>query len=263
MNDSGPLSRKIRVSAENLGALQFSHFVARRFVNRVTPPDGPYRLFSKHASAALWLRPQSSDLDVYDQIFRYREYRCLDPIREASLIIDCGANVGFASAYFLSRYPRSRVIAVEPDPGNFEALKRNLSAYDGRVTALCTGIWSQACGLVLETEGFGDNREWARTVRAARSGETPMMTATDIGTLIQGAPEPRISILKIDIEGSEAEVFSNGDISWLDRVDNLVIELHGERCSRIFHDAIRDRGFELSTCDELTVCVRPDRARAS
>lgn len=263
MNDSGPLSRKIRVSAENLGALQFSHFVARRFVNRVTPPGGPYRLYSKYSSAALWLRPQSSDLDVYDQIFRYREYRCLDGVRDAGLIIDCGANVGFASAYFLSRYPRSRIVAVEPDPGNFEALKRNLAPFGTRVSAHCTGVWSVTCGLVLETDGFGDGREWARTVRASRAGETPMMTARDIGSLIAEAGEPRVSILKIDIEGSEAEVFANGDISWLDRVDNLVIELHGERCHRIFHDAIRDRGFDISTCDELTVCTRPSRARAA
>ena len=54
------------------------------------------------------------------------EYEPLDDLDDIRLVVDCGANVGYASAYFLSHFPQARVIAVEPDDQKFEALRRNL-----------------------------------------------------------------------------------------------------------------------------------------
>jgi hypothetical protein len=111
-------------------------------------------------------------------------------------------------------------------------------------------------GLVLSEVPFGDGREWARTVRETRNGEKPTMTATDIGTLLEDSGYERISILKIDIEGAESVVFSSNYESWIEKVDNLVIELHGDECRSIFRKAILNADFNLSQCDELTVCKR-------
>ena len=86
MSNSTSLLQKARTSAENLGTVQFAHFVARCVLNRILRPTHPYRLYSRYSRVPLWLRPHTSDLDVFDQIFRYREYRCLDPIRDARLI---------------------------------------------------------------------------------------------------------------------------------------------------------------------------------
>ncbi|MFY8155090.1 MAG: EamA family transporter, partial [Hyphomicrobiales bacterium] len=46
------------------------------------------------------------------------------------------------------------------------------------------------------------------------------------------------AVLKVDIEGSEAEVFSRHTDGWIDRVDNLVVELHGDRCREVVLAAI-------------------------
>ena len=53
----------------------------------------------------VYCRAHTSDLGVFRQIFIDREYRCLDDVQEPRLIVDCGANVGYASAYFLARHP--------------------------------------------------------------------------------------------------------------------------------------------------------------
>jgi FkbM family methyltransferase len=215
----------------------------------------PIRIRSAYARYPLAWRPGTSDLWMFRQIFAEREYSCLDDLKTASLIVDCGANVGYRSAYFLTRFPEARVVAIEPDAGNFAILKENLAPYGDRVTLKHTGIWSHSCGLVLvdEPRSF---QECSRQVREAREGETPLFHATDIGTVLLESGADRISILKIDVEKSEKEVFARHFETWLDRVDNLVIELHDDECRRVFETAIAGDPFQVTECGELTVCKR-------
>lgn len=211
---------------------------------------------SSRADHPLVARTHTSDGQVFYQVFARLEYSCVDDMSDVSLIIDCGANVGYSSAYFLSRFPDAKLITVEPDPGNFKILQRNLEPFGSRMRLIQSGIWSHSCGLVISEEKFGDGREWAIQVRETKPGEAPQMTALDIGTLLRESGKARISILKIDIERAEAVVFSSNFESWIDKVDNLVIELHDEECQRIFFKAIEGQGFEISHSGELTVCRR-------
>jgi hypothetical protein len=82
------------------------------------------------------------------------------------------------------------------------------------------------------------------------------MIATDIWQLLEESGFDRISILKIDIEGSEMEVFSSSYSEWLPHVDHLVIELHSHECVVAFHKAITTEPFVLSSCEELVFCNR-------
>ncbi len=220
----------------------------------------PFRLFSRHAQHALWCRPQTSDLDVFRQIFLEREYSCLDRAQGVELVLDCGANVGYSSAYFLSRFPQCRVIAVEPDAGNFAAAQRNLLPYGQRVQLIRSGIWPRTAGLKISEIPYRDGREWAVQVREAERDETPDMTAVDIGSLLELSGCASISILKIDIEAAERYVFTENYRPWLQVVENLVIELHDDQCREIFFRAIRGLPLRVSQCGELTVCQRvPNR----
>jgi FkbM family methyltransferase len=250
--------RGFRNALSNLGLMPTLFYAYQRLRHDSSTAGVRFVVLSRHSRYPLHCRARTSDVDVFGQIFVDREYRCLDDVTDARLIIDCGANVGFSSAYFLSRHPRSFVVAIEPDPDNFAALERNLQPYEGRFRAIRSGVWSHRAGLVLSDEVCGDGREWARTVRESKAGEEPTMTGIDIGTLLAESNYERISILKIDIEGTESVVFSSNYEHWIDKVDNLVIELHGQECESTFKRAIAPFGYETSQCDELTVC----RARA-
>lgn len=225
--------------------------------------DIPTRIQPKFIDYGVTVRPRTSDAQVFGQIFLDREYACLDRQPQVDLILDCGANVGYSSAYFLSRFPNSRVVAIEPDPGNFEALKRNLAPYGSRARLVRAGIWSHPAPLVVSEETYRDGREWARQVRPARPGEPVDLRGIDIGTLLAETDAERLSILKMDIEGAEAVVFADGAPAWLDRVDTIAIELHDDTAfgdaSRVFREAIRGKGFEVSHSGELTICRRPVR----
>ncbi|WP_017654007.1 FkbM family methyltransferase [Fortiea contorta] len=218
----------------------------------------PYTLMSKNAKYPLMCRPDTSDKNVFEQIFIETEYSCLDNLSDVDLVIDCGANVGYSSAYFLTRFPKCKVICVEPDLSNFTLLEKNLAPYKERVKLIRSGIWSHTADLKILETPYRDGREWTVQVRECNQGEVPEMRATDVGTLLKESGQNRISILKMDVEGAEAVVFSKNYESWLSCVDNMVIELHDDsffgKASDIVLNAISSfKSFNISTSGELTV----------
>ena len=124
----------------NLGFWNALHYTLLSSQLQRHERDSPIYLRSKHSRHPLFCRPQTTDILVFDQVFIEREYQSLDGLSSPELINDCGANVGYSSAYFLTRFPRAKLLAVEPDPGNFAALERNLSHYRPRVQAFMTGV---------------------------------------------------------------------------------------------------------------------------
>jgi FkbM family methyltransferase len=182
----------------------------------------------------------------------------MDDVKQPTFIIDCGANVGYSAAYFLTRFPEATLTAVEPDAANCAILEANLARFTGRYRVVRSVIWSEKTGLSWDETPFLGGREWSRVVRPARAGEVPFAFATTIASLLKESQQQRISILKIDIERSELALFSANYKEWLDRVDNLTIELY-EECASGFHKAIADQEFTVFDCDELTVCRRSTR----
>jgi FkbM family methyltransferase len=240
----------------SLGFAGFALYKLQRLRMRFFGIRTPYTLCSKYARFRLLCRPNTSDMEVFWQIFVKREYRCLDDVKQPKFILDCGANIGYSAAYFLTRFPEATLTAVEPDPANCAMLETNLARFTGRYRVVRSAIWSEETGLAWEETPYRGGQEWSRMVRRAKPGEVPFIFATTIGCLLSESQEDRISILKIDIERSELALFSANYKEWLDRIDNLTIELHDEECASVFHGAIADQGFTLFHCDELTVCRR-------
>jgi FkbM family methyltransferase len=223
-----------------------------------------YRLSTPYAAHPLACRPSTSDFDVFTEMFIEREYSAIDDLENVDLIIDCGANVGYSAAYLLTRFPHAELIAVEPDSGNFEVMETNLQPYGDRATGLHAAVWSHPAKLAIVDEPYRDGRSWAIQVREAEPHEPFDAEGLDVGTLLARSRHERISILKMDIEGAEAVVFSSNYETWLDAVDTLVIELHDDSsfgpASAVFERAIAGRGFEISHIHslggELTICKR-------
>jgi FkbM family methyltransferase len=196
----------------------------------------------------------SSDADCLCQIFVDCQYAPLCDIDSPRLILDLGANVGYASAFFLSRFPSAKLMAVEPDPGNFEICRRNLSPYGERAMVLRGAVWSRRSRLVL-SRNFGDRRDWAIQVREYADGDKEAtVEGWDVENLLEMAGEKYVDLLKVDIERGELEVFGSTCAPWLPRVRNICIELHGPDCEQAFLNALRDYDYDLSTAGELTIC---------
>jgi FkbM family methyltransferase len=230
---------------KNLGLIAFLNF---EFQKRI-PRSRPYSLISKQLDYPVTVRPKTSDLSVFYQILVLDEYRCVSELKRPKLIVDLGANVGYSSAYFLSRFKECSVIAVEPEPSNFAILQKNIAQYGDRATAIQGAVWPNKENLSLLHRGQG--HEWGVTILPSPSGMVRGITMSEIIAL---SGQDRISLLKVDIEGAEDPLFSEAK-EWIHKVDNIVIELHGDRASKTFFSAVEESRFAISTCDELTVCI--------
>ena len=198
---------------------------------------------------------QSSDSEVFRQVFIHEEYKPVLSLRPFS-IIDLGANIGLTSAWFLSRFPQSTILAVEPDPDNYVLCCKNIASYGSRARALHGAAWSKKTTLNLLRGSFRDGREWSsRTVEHAGGDSENAVQGWDIDSLINLTGARTIDLLKIDIEKGELEVFAAGCENWISRVRAICIELHGEDCEAVFFNALKNYDFDLAHDGELTICT--------
>ena len=245
----------IRESIEALGAAQAGTYWGQCARALLASDQRLLTLRTRLAEHPLVFRANTTDRAVFRQIFIDREFAPLDDLESVGLVVDCGANVGYSAAYFLSRFPGCTVVAVEPEPSTFAVLERNLRPYRGRVEAMNLGVWSHPARLqiVAESRALG---AWGIQVREARHGEPADVDAIDIATILRRSDYDRISLLKVDIEGAEAVIFD--DAPWLEHVDNIVIELHGDAgrgsSTEIFERAISGRGYRVTRLGEHTIC---------
>jgi FkbM family methyltransferase len=253
--------RRVATAMRRLGVSSALRYDLQRARRALGVAPAVVTLTARRSRHPLGARPYSTDFVVFGQTFVSEPYACLDDVADVDLIVDCGANVGFASAFLLSRFPNAMLYAVEPDPANFELLQRNLAPYGSRARADRAGVWSHNARLRIEERPYRGGGEWARQVRECRDGESSDIEAIDIPTILARSGRERISILKMDIEGAESVVLSAPNVSeWMGKVDCLAIELHDDThfgdATGAFRHAIAGQAFDVTQSRELTVCRR-------
>ncbi|MGZ8917067.1 MAG: FkbM family methyltransferase [Methylobacter sp.] len=173
-------------------------------------------------------RLHKTDPKVFNQIFIREEYKNQFLPKEAKVIIDAGANVGYSVLFFKMLYPAATVIAIEPDPCNFEMLRKNCG-YMERVILLNAALWKDCSKLELQFKSNTGNSlgSWGvRTVSATGANDVTLTEAYDVPTLMDKYAIDEIDIFKIDIEGAEKEVFGEVYQAWYDRVRLFILETH-------------------------------------
>lgn len=138
-----------------------------------------------------------------------------------NFIIDAGANVGYSTVYLANKYPKAHIVAVEPEDSNFAMLSKNLSFYP-LVKCVHSGIWSNDCYIRISNTKAG---KWGFVIEEVSKISKGAFKAVTIDNIIKTSGFKKVEILKMDIEGSEKEVFSHSP-AWISQLDILAIEVH-------------------------------------
>jgi FkbM family methyltransferase len=200
------------------------------FIAKLTKTGALVQVKRADCRFPFYLRFPASDTYAFEQIFINGDYEFTITV-EPTVIVDVGANIGLAAIYFANRYPRARIIALEPEKNNFALLRQNVAHYTN-IIPVQAALWHKNTELPLLDPGRG---EWGFTtwhtaeaphVRTDHQAETcHTVRAITVDQLMADYALGRINILKIDIEGAEKEVFS-ATTAWIDQVDTVIIELH-------------------------------------
>jgi len=203
----------------------------------------------------VWLRPRSTDVRVLYEILGPHTSAIPWPReRPPATVIDGGANVGYSSLAFHRHWPDAFILAVEPDPGNFEVLTRNCGSLAG-VHLRQGGIWGTKCSLRIQPNS--PTSEWALQFEPVPAGAPEGIRADTVTALVDSLPGGHCDLLKLDIEGAEISVFSQTDLRWMDRVSVILVEPHGAEARECLK-AVQERfGFVAEDRGDKVMLSRP------
>lgn len=234
---------------------RFGLFSGSMLYLRTKPKRGMRAIAVPGMAHPICMRTGTSDRSAFNEVIIKGWYDFPFPAGQPRLIIDAGANVGYASVRFAELYPQADIIAIEPDAENFALIERNIAPYP-RVRAMRCGLWPRTAKLVIENP---EAKSWAFRVREARPDEAGF-PAIGLNDLLEQHPSRSIDLLKLDIEGAERELFEDESCHhWLARTKMIFIELHDRikpGCTEAMEKAIAPHGFERRSLGSNLILIR-------
>ena len=215
----------------------------------------------------VYLRARTTDVSLCREIFLNDAYEgdFAEPPQSVSrVIIDAGANVGLSAVFYANRLPDARIIAIEPEPSNYEMLQKNTAPY-ANITTVHAALWMENGPLRLFDTGAGNTAfQVGDTRKASGAEERGVVQAVTLEKLMEQFGIAYIDYLKMDVEGAEKEIFEHA-APWIDRVGAIAVELHdGMRsgCSESVRLAAKDFPYQWQR-GEITYFARKERVAQS
>lgn len=168
----------------------------------------------------IYYRDKTSDITIINSILiKQEEYYF--PVKDfhPEIIYDIGANIGVVSVIFANIWPKAKIHAFEPEPGNFELLKKNCDPYPN-VVLHAVGLGAQSGSKKLypsaDPTNFGG---YSNFIEFGEPTECKILSVNR-AVATHGTPD----LIKIDCEGAECEILRN--FPNLNRVSWIAGELH-------------------------------------
>jgi FkbM family methyltransferase len=205
----------------------------------------------------LWVRPNTNDLMIARSNFVTKHYiRDFVPLKKDSTVVDVGAHIGCFSVLAAPRV--SRVLSFEPEPSNYQLLKRNIELNKlMNITAfeMCVSGRSGEREFYLAKPTSTGSSTLTIPLRQ-RTQETPdagrrtqKVRSISIADIIAQHNLLRIDFLKLDCEGAEHEIINSLTTDISARISSIVMEYHAiEGASPdTMQDKLQKLGFETSS----------------
>jgi len=198
----------------------------------------PYRCVIS-GGASCDMRPGTSDWWIFLEVFVFENYRRAEKdIRQAKIIVDIGANVGFFALYASYLNPQVAIHAFEPFPKNANQLKNNL-------------LLNSNCRIHFHPEAVSDKTGAAALYftpgidsgcsLSQPKSQSCSVNVVSINDLFNLCGVEKIDLLKLDCEGSELGILSAISREQLSKIRSVIMEYHDlaevESLQRILFDS--------------------------
>lgn len=153
----------------------------------------------------------------FKEIFADENYKFISG-NPAPVIYDCGANIGMSCLYFKKLFPEAKIKAFEADPNTAQILSKNLKQNNiTDIKVIPKAVWITNEGVEISSEGAD-----ASSIYSVKNNKIKVESIR-LKELLQ--PENQIDLLKMDIEGAEAEVMHDCENN-LNNIRNIFVEFH-------------------------------------
>ncbi|RME29743.1 FkbM family methyltransferase [Candidatus Parcubacteria bacterium] len=149
-----------------------------------------------------------NDLGVFLEVFAQKVYDAPQLPNNASVIIDLGANIGMAAVWFALRYPRATIHAFEPNPQTFACLREHAAQFEGRLVPHSLGLGKEEGEALLYVDEAHPGASLQKRRESQKGISVRIAPLEKIFALAAPNGDP-IDIVKFDIEGAEAILFSS------------------------------------------------------
>lgn len=202
--------------------------------------------------------PSDVAVGTFLEVFGDRLYRRHLNESDAGVMVDLGANIGMVSLDWASRLPGVVVHAYEPHPDTFATLAANITAnqmserlriykeaVSGQPGTLVLGMVS---GISVDASAYGESAQFDESA----SVRVPAVSLDQV--VARCASHGPINLVKMDVEGAEADTLEGASPHSLEKVGQFVIEYHDHlspdarsRCASVLkHAGFRCRVHQLS-----------------
>lgn len=233
------------------GAVARNRLTARvaRFVTDHVYADteGDYRvLLGAGRGLRLRINARTQTALIYGTYEREIIARLVTHAAPGTVFWDIGANIGYFSC-IIARLAGTRVIAVEPNPENVVRLERSASLNDLDITVVESALGD------TERAGILTGHASPSMGRLATVGEDGVEDGLDVNVATidslvgRGLPPP--TLMKIDVEGAEAEVLAGGFSTIASFKPAILVEIHHPRAWKECRRLLEKNGYEIYTLD--------------
>jgi FkbM family methyltransferase len=201
----------------------------------------PDRVYSVRThDGRLWFRDNFGDITNLPNLFHRAVYRTPRAPGEGA-ILDVGANIGLAAAWFAQQYPGRPIHCFEPLEENARMVRLNCPG--AFVRAVAVGSRPGQIELAVDPDAvMASTIPWSRAVRVR-----PLEVIT-LDDYVKAQGIAQVALLKIDTEGMELDVLDGGQLT-LERTDVIAMETHGQDRHEGTLDRLRKAGLQIDKAD--------------
>ena len=178
-------------------------------------------------------------------------------LANSPVILDLGSNIGLTIAHFKHVYPKAKIIGYEMNKENFLLAKRNTKFYED-VIVINKAVWTEDTKVKYNKSSGYDAYSIIGNIDEKKIElELEEVESFSINSIIKAHNLNHIDYLKMDIEGAEKAILKSKDLSWMDKVQAMNIEMHLDN-KEVIDDYIKiivNRGFNAWKDDKHWSCI--------